>query len=55
MDWITLVQDRDTWRVLVNVIMNLWVLYNAGDFLTSVESVSISESTLFHGVRWLVI
>jgi hypothetical protein len=24
-DWIGLVQDRDEWRVLVNVVMNLWV------------------------------
>jgi hypothetical protein len=39
----------------VIAIMNFWVLYNAGDFLTSVESVSYSGSTLFHGVRWLVV
>jgi hypothetical protein len=25
MDWIDLAQDRDRWRVLVNVIMNLLV------------------------------
>jgi hypothetical protein len=25
LDWITLVQDRDRWRELVNVVMNLWV------------------------------
>jgi hypothetical protein len=25
MDWIDLAQDRDRWRVLVNVAMNLWV------------------------------
>ena len=25
MDWIKLAQDRDRWRALVNVIMNLWV------------------------------
>jgi len=25
MDWIELAQDRERWRVLVNVVMNLWV------------------------------
>jgi GH43 family beta-xylosidase len=25
MDWIDLVQDRDQWRALVNMVMNLWV------------------------------
>jgi hypothetical protein len=26
MDWIDLAQDTDQWRVLVNTVMNLWVL-----------------------------
>jgi hypothetical protein len=25
MDWLDLAQDRDQWRVLVNIVMNLWV------------------------------
>jgi len=25
MDWIELAQDKDRWRALVNVVMNLWV------------------------------
>ena len=54
MDWITLVQDRDRWRVLVNAIKNFWVVYKAVDFLTSVEPLSYSGSTLFRGASWLV-
>ena len=34
-DWIDLNQNRDRWWALVNVVMNLLVQYNAGNFLTS--------------------
>jgi hypothetical protein len=47
-DWIHLAQDRDQWRTLVNMIMNLMVLQKPGNFLTS--SVTIS----FHGVSYLL-
>jgi hypothetical protein len=30
-DWIDLAQDRDRWRALVYTVMNLRVLYNAGN------------------------
>ena len=33
-DWIDLAQYRDRWRALVNVVMNLRVTQNAGNFLT---------------------
>jgi hypothetical protein len=25
MDWIGLAQERDRWRALVNMVMNLWI------------------------------
>jgi len=34
-DWIDLALDRDRWRTLINTVMNLWVPYNVGNFLTS--------------------
>jgi hypothetical protein len=38
------------WLALVNAVMNLRVPYNAGNFLTSLEPVSLSRRTLVHGV-----
>jgi len=35
MGWIELAQDSDKWHALVNVLMNLWVPYNARNFLTN--------------------
>jgi hypothetical protein len=32
-DWIHLAQDRNQWRALVNTVMNVPVLYEAGNFL----------------------
>jgi hypothetical protein len=34
-DWIDMAQNRNRWQALVNAVMNLQVLYNAGNFLTS--------------------
>ena len=50
MDWIGLAQNRDRWRTLVSAVMNLRVLRNAGNFLTSCKPVSFSRRTLHHGV-----
>ena len=50
MDWIGLAQDRDRWRTLVSVVMNLRVPWNAVNFLTCCKPVSFSRRTLHHGV-----
>jgi hypothetical protein len=33
-NWIDMAQDMDQWRALVNMVLNLWVLQNAGKFLS---------------------
>jgi hypothetical protein len=35
MEWISLAQDRDQWRALVNTILKLRVPSNVGKFLSS--------------------
>jgi hypothetical protein len=35
MDWIDVAQDRDLWRTLANMLMNLRVSQNSGKFLNS--------------------
>jgi len=49
-DWIKQAQDTEGWQALVNVVMNLQVPYNAGNFLTSLEPVSFSRRSVLHGV-----
>jgi hypothetical protein len=34
-DWIRVAKDRDKWPALVNVVMNLQVPQNVGNFLTN--------------------
>jgi hypothetical protein len=50
MDWINLAQDRDQWRPLVNKVMNLWVPYNVGKFLSSCVIDDFSRGAQLHDV-----
>jgi hypothetical protein len=50
MVWIELAKDRDRLWALWNAVMNLWVLQNAGNFLTTCKSVGFSRRILLHGV-----
>jgi hypothetical protein len=54
-DWIELAEDRDRRWEIVKTVMNLRVLLNAGNFLTSCKPVSFSRRTLLHGVSKLCI
>jgi hypothetical protein len=50
MEIISLVQDRDMWQHLVNAVINLQVVKNAGNFLTSRGRFSFSGGTLLHKI-----
>jgi hypothetical protein len=48
MDWIDLAQDRDQWRTLENMVMDLRVPYNAGKFLSSCTIGGFSRRAQLH-------
>jgi hypothetical protein len=47
MEWIDLAQDRDQWRALVNMVMNLWVQENLWKFLSSCTTGGFSRTYPF--------
>ena len=53
MDSVGLDQNRDKWRTRVSLVMNLRVVYHAGNYMTSCKTVGISRSILLHGVSKL--
>jgi hypothetical protein len=42
MNWIAPTQDRGKWRAVVDMVTNLWVPYNAGNFLI-VDEMLVSQ------------
>jgi hypothetical protein len=54
MDWIDLAQDRDQWRALMNIVMNLWTLFNFWKFLSSCTTGGFSRRTVLLGVSWIL-
>jgi hypothetical protein len=53
MNWIDLAHDRDKWRALVNTVMNLWVPYNVGKFLSSCTIGGFSRRAQFYVISIL--
>jgi hypothetical protein len=53
MDWINMVQDRDQWRALVNMVMNPWVSEKVGKFLSSC-TMGLSTRAQLHGVIFIL-
>jgi hypothetical protein len=49
-DWIGLSQDRDRWKALLNVVMNLRVLYNARKLSSAFTTGGLSSSPQLHRV-----
>jgi phenylalanine-4-hydroxylase len=47
-DWIHLSQDRNMWQALVDMVMNLQMPQNAGNFLTSTGKFNFSSKVLLH-------
>jgi hypothetical protein len=50
MDWIGLAQDRDQWRTVVSMALNLRVPKNVGKFLSSCTTDSFSRRAQLHEV-----
>ena len=50
MEWIYLTLHRDNCCNILNMIINLRISCNVGNFLTSLGTVSFSTRTLHHGV-----
>jgi hypothetical protein len=51
-NWVHRKQDRNQWRTLVNMILNLTFLWRTGNLLTRWVIISVSRRTPFNGIRY---
>jgi hypothetical protein len=49
-DWIGLAQDRSRWRALVNLILNLRILENAGKLSSGLASSGLLSNVQLHRI-----
>jgi hypothetical protein len=49
-DWTSVAKDRNRWRALVNSVLNLRVLLNAGKLSSGLTSSDLSSSAQLHRV-----
>jgi hypothetical protein len=50
MGWIDLAQDRDRWRALVGIVMNLLVPYNIAMFMSKCATSDFSRIAQLHAI-----
>jgi len=50
-DWFNLAKNGDKWWAAVSRIMNTWVLLDMWNFLTSLETTSVSRKAVLLGVN----
>jgi hypothetical protein len=53
-DWIGLTKDRNRWRALVNLVLNLRVPLNAGKLSSGLTSSGLSVSVQLHIVNQIL-
>jgi len=47
MDWIYMAPDRETWRIIVDRVINFRFPYTAGNAFTSIGIISLAEELCY--------